>query len=192
MKWCSLISAGHGLVRHCPAFTSTDRISTCPLLSLVNIYFMHFWPLNGPLLRSGQFGGQKILGPLEISLEMGHYVVCPQKKISHIFKISSGLLVIMHRRRILCTLQLHLTAGRTSSFMHLLLHPLSMGPETSLVGSSASNHLCTYDLYSPKWHLPIGLMPFHKAQKTLKFQGPTPSHLPNGYAHIQNIMHGAT
>ncbi len=50
----------------------------------------------------------------------------------------------MHRRRILCTLQLHLTAGRTSSFMHLLLHPLSMGPETSLVGSSASNHLCTY------------------------------------------------
>jgi hypothetical protein len=31
-------------------------------------------------LRSGQFRGQKSLGPLEISLEMAHYVVCPQKK----------------------------------------------------------------------------------------------------------------
>ncbi len=32
------------------------------------------------LIRSGQFKGQKSLGPLEISLEMAHYVVCPQKK----------------------------------------------------------------------------------------------------------------
>ncbi len=31
-------------------------------------------------LRSGQFRGQKSLGPLEISFEMAHYVVCPQKK----------------------------------------------------------------------------------------------------------------
>ncbi len=30
----------------------------------------------------------------------------------------------------------------------------------------------------PKWHSFIGLMPFHRAQKTLKFQGLTPSHLP--------------
>jgi hypothetical protein len=28
-----------------------------------------------------------------------------------------------------------------------------------------------------KWHSPIGLMPFHRAQKTLDFQGPAPSHL---------------
>jgi hypothetical protein len=32
------------------------------------------------MLRSGQFRGQKSLGPLEISLEMAHYVVCPKKK----------------------------------------------------------------------------------------------------------------
>ena len=33
-------------------------------------------------------------GPLEISLEMAHYVVCPQKKIiSRIFKISGALIV---------------------------------------------------------------------------------------------------
>jgi hypothetical protein len=39
---------------------------------------------------------------------------------------------------------------------------------------------------------PIGPMPIHRAQKTLDFQGPTPSHLPrNGYARIQNNMHGA-
>jgi hypothetical protein len=37
-------------------------------------------PKNCPSLRSGQFRGQKSLGPLEISLEMAHYVVCPQKK----------------------------------------------------------------------------------------------------------------
>jgi hypothetical protein len=44
----------------------------------------------------------------------------------------------------------------------------------------------------PKWHSPIGSLPFHRAQKTLEFQGPTSSHCPrNGYARIQNIMHGA-
>jgi hypothetical protein len=31
----------------------------------------------------------------------------------------------------------------------------------------------------PKWHLSIGLMPFHRAQKTLEFQGPTSSKLPS-------------
>ncbi len=47
------------------------------------------------LLHSGQFRGQKSLGSLEISLEMAHYVVCPQKKImSRIFKISGALIVI--------------------------------------------------------------------------------------------------
>jgi hypothetical protein len=29
----------------------------------------------------------------------------------------------------------------------------------------------------PKWHLSDGLMPFHKAQKSIYFQGLTPSHL---------------
>jgi hypothetical protein len=89
----------------------------------------------------------------------------------------------------------------------MYLHPLSMGPETSswaLVHKTTFapmiyTALCTmfwmraYPLLGqvggcwalefssflgPKWHLPIGLMPFHRAQKTLKFQGPTPSHLP--------------
>ncbi len=31
----------------------------------------------------------------------------------------------------------------------------------------------------PKWHLPNGSIPFQRAQKTLDFQGPTPSHLPS-------------
>jgi hypothetical protein len=31
----------------------------------------------------------------------------------------------------------------------------------------------------PKWHSPIGLMPFRRAQKSLDFQGPAPSHLPS-------------
>ncbi len=47
----------------------------------------------------------------------------------------------------------------------------------------------------PKWHSPISSMPFHRAQKTLEFpysraQRP-PTSPRNGYAHIQNIMHGA-
>ncbi len=31
----------------------------------------------------------------------------------------------------------------------------------------------------PKWHSPNGLMSFHRAQKSLDFQGPTPCHLPS-------------
>jgi len=43
----------------------------------------------------------------------------------------------------------------------------------------------------PKWHSP-GAMPFHSAQKLSNSRAqppPTSSH--NGYARIQNIMHGA-
>jgi hypothetical protein len=49
---------------------------------------------NGPFL--GIFrGGLDFFDPLEISLEMAHYIVCPQKKIiSRIFKISGALIVI--------------------------------------------------------------------------------------------------
>ncbi len=35
------------------------------------------------------------------------------------------------------------------------------------------------NFFGPKWHSPIVSMPFHRAQKTLEFQGPTPSHLPS-------------
>ncbi len=45
-----------------------------------------------------------------------------------------------------------------------------------------NSYLCTYDLYVrrvPKWHSPNGSMPFHRAEKSLNFQGPTPSHLPS-------------
>jgi hypothetical protein len=42
--------------------------------------------------------GQKNLGPLKISLEMAHKVICPQKKIiTRIFKIGGTLIVIMPR-----------------------------------------------------------------------------------------------
>jgi hypothetical protein len=39
----------------------------------------------------------------------------------------------------------------------------------------------------PKWYTPNGSMPFHRAQKILDFQGPSPSHVPlypNGDASI--------
>jgi hypothetical protein len=46
-------------------------------------------------LRSGQFRDQKSLGPLKISLEIAHKVICPPKKIIfRIFKVSGTLRVI--------------------------------------------------------------------------------------------------
>ncbi len=78
---------------------------------------------------------------------------------------------------------------------------------------------CTYDLYShvhnvldacisitwasgrglgpwileflgPKWHSPIGSMPFHRAQQISNSRAQPPPTCPrNGYACIQNIMH---
>jgi hypothetical protein len=46
-------------------------------------------------LRSGQFSGQKSPDPLKMSLEMSHKVICPQKIILRIFKISGTLIVII-------------------------------------------------------------------------------------------------
>jgi hypothetical protein len=34
------------------------------------------------------------------------------------------------------------------------------------------------EFLGPKWHSPIGSMPFHMSQKSPNFQGPTPPHLP--------------
>jgi hypothetical protein len=43
-----------------------------------------------------------------------------------------------------------------------------------------------------KWHSPNGSMPFHRAQKSLAFQGPTPPTCPrNGSARIKYITYGA-
>jgi hypothetical protein len=45
----------------------------------------------------------------------------------------------------------------------------------------------------PKWHSPIGLMPFQRGSKKLSISRaqPPPICPRNGCAHIQNIMHGA-
>jgi hypothetical protein len=43
-------------------------------------HFSGYFERASTSLHSGQFRGRKSLGPLEISLEMAHYVVCPQKK----------------------------------------------------------------------------------------------------------------
>jgi hypothetical protein len=44
----------------------------------------------------GQFRSQKSFGPLEISRDMAHYVVCPKPKkiISQIFKINGALVFL--------------------------------------------------------------------------------------------------
>jgi hypothetical protein len=79
-----------------------------------------------------------------------------------------------------------------------------MGPETSLVGSCAQNHLCTYDLYSPVHNIldtRISITWASGRGWALEFKGPKklsnsraqpPPACPcNGYTRIQNIMHGA-
>jgi hypothetical protein len=55
------------------------------------------WDIKLPMYRCARnnLEGKKSLGPLKISLEMAHKVICPQKKISRIFKISGTLIVIV-------------------------------------------------------------------------------------------------
>ncbi len=45
-------------------------------------------------------------------------------------------------------------------------------------------HRSVSSFLGPKWHSPIDSMPFHRTQ-------PPPNSPRNGYARIQNIMHGA-
>ncbi len=100
-------------------------------------------------------------------------------------------------------------AGWLSSFIHLLLHPTPVWPRnlpykifvhkttyapmiyTALclmfwmhaypllrqVGGGWALEISSF--LGPKWHSPICSLPFHRAQKTLNFQDPTPSHLPS-------------
>jgi hypothetical protein len=59
------------------------------------------WPLRWQRYagRSGQFRGQKGLGPLEKHREMPRYTFCPRKKnISRTFKISGALIVKLRGR----------------------------------------------------------------------------------------------
>ena len=54
--------------------------------------------MNHSSIRSGQFRGQKSLGPLEISLDLSNYEIFPHKILkSRTFKKSSILIVIMHQ-----------------------------------------------------------------------------------------------
>jgi hypothetical protein len=46
-------------------------------------------------------------------------------------------------------------------------------------------------LLKPKWLSPIGLMPFHRAQKSLDFRGPLTLALVMDAARIKSITHGA-
>jgi hypothetical protein len=116
----NFFSWGHGvlymLVRrpYTPSISEKDFFypryaniySSRPLLHLflphVCTFFMSRWPTystywnHAIMLRSGQFLGQKGLGPLEKSLELSHYEFCPLKKkiISRTFQISGTLIVI--------------------------------------------------------------------------------------------------
>ncbi len=50
-----------------------------------------------------------------------------------------------------------------------------------LLGQVGGGWALKFLILGPKWHSPIGLIPFHRAQKTLNFQVPTPSHLPSSW-----------
>ncbi len=57
-----------------------------------------------PSAARDNLGVKKVLAPHEISLEMAHYVVCPQKKIiSRIFKISGASIVTAATREFTST-----------------------------------------------------------------------------------------
>jgi hypothetical protein len=52
------------------------------------------------------------------------------------------------------------------------------GPE-GLYSDDWTESLWVSTFLGPKWHSAIGSMPFNRAQKSLDFQGPTPSYLPS-------------
>jgi hypothetical protein len=91
----------------------------------------------------------------------------------------------MYWRRILCTLYgavdffivlskgLHGWGGGGPSRAIKFLYAPALPPtEWALKPPS-------WSILGSKWHSPISSMPFHRAKKTLDFQGPTPSHLPS-------------
>jgi len=61
--------------------TKGHKNTNAPLI-FENLGYYFFWFCANYIMGhfSGQFRGQKSLGPLEISLEMAHYVVCPPNK----------------------------------------------------------------------------------------------------------------
>ncbi len=59
---------------------------------------------------------------------------------------------------------------------HFSLLQLRFGNMLSEENQSQALFLSSF--LGPKWHSLIGSMSFHRDQKTLNFQGPTPSHLP--------------
>jgi hypothetical protein len=58
-----------------------------------------------------------------------------------------------------------------------LYNPLK-SPVGAHVNKTTYNPLETWTFLGPKWHSHDGSMQFHRAQKSLDFQWPTPSHLP--------------
>jgi hypothetical protein len=69
-------------------------------------------------MRDGQFRGRKSVGPLKISLEMAHKVICPQQKIiSRIFKISGTLLVGLEIQSVMLVFSTPLANHRPSNLL---------------------------------------------------------------------------
>ena len=60
---------------------------------------MRIHPDPDPGQREGQFRGQKSRGPLEISREMAHYVVCPKQQKNNIpnFQNQQCIGIFMYR-----------------------------------------------------------------------------------------------
>ncbi len=66
--------------------------------------------------------------------------------------------------------------NRTGGVVRALKPPLGgQHPVLGQVGGGWALEISTF--LGPKWHSPICSMPFHRAQKSLDFQGPTSSHL---------------
>ncbi len=82
-------------------------------------------------------------------------------------------------------------AGWLSSLMHLsgpmgvIKFLYSPAPPLPTVWALKPPLWASWSSLGPKWYSHVGLMPFHWAQKTIDFQGPTTSTCPrNGYARM--------
>jgi hypothetical protein len=89
-----------------------------------------------------------------------------------IYTLWEGNQLISHKFTVIAVMLLN----RTGGVVRALKPPLGgQHPVLGQVGGGWALEISTF--LGPKWHSPIGSMPFHRAQKSLDFQGPTPSHL---------------
>jgi hypothetical protein len=94
----------------------------------------------------------------------------------------------MYRSVPLCTYRFLLISNKFCDLSFSALATALQCDKENLLHCSAVRKIYCTDFFGPQMHSPDGLMPFHRVQKSLDFQGPAPPTCPrNGYPVIPNL-----